>query len=163
MHARIIAVVVALAISVSAGTANAGPLRETAVRAGREAVAKGVLPQQSPQRVRSRARMAIGGLLIIAGTFTPFNWSTRCPAGEENSYLGFDCYADAEKALHAEYASHGGLVAGLSMAVFGTLLATVWSDVPAQQSVDLTIAPDRVQPGRQDVRLVDRRCTPLRG
>ena len=138
------AVVVVLALSVSTVIATAGPLREASVRAAREASAE----QQSPQRVRSGARTATGAILIIAGIFTPFNWGERCPAGEEISYLGYDCYADATKEVTAEYAGPGRLVAGLGMIGVGTMLATVWSEVPVGNSIDLRITPDRVQVGK---------------
>ena len=59
----------------------------------------------------------LGGLaLVTAGALIPFNWGSQCPAGQDRSYLGYDCYADAAKEVTAAYSGSGArLGAGLGM------------------------------------------------
>ena len=99
--------------------------------------------QQSPAsltRQRSMGRTLGGLALVTAGALIPFNWGSQCPAGQDRSYLGYDCYADAEKQVTAAYAGSGArLGAGLGMIGVGTLLMTVWSDVPVVRNV--TVSP----------------------
>ena len=60
--------------------------------------------QQSPAsltRQRSMGRTLGGLALVTAGALIPFNWGSQCPAGQDRSYLGYDCYADAEKQVTA--------------------------------------------------------------
>ena len=37
---------------------------------------------------------------------------------------------------------------GVALVVTGSLLATVWSDIPASPHIDLTVMPDRIQVGK---------------
>ena len=101
--------------------------------------------QQSPAsatRQRSMGRTLGGLALVTAGAMIPFNWGSQCPAGQERSYLGYDCYADAEKEVTAAYAGSGArLGAGLGMIDIGALLITVWSDVPVVRNVTVSPLP----------------------
>ena len=40
------------------------------------------------------------------------------------------------------------LYAGLGAIAFGTLLTTIWSDVPVARDLDVQVGPDRVTVGR---------------
>ena len=116
------------------------PLRATTMSAAMNAAA-----QQSPAsltRQRSMGRTLGGLALVTAGALIPFNWGSQCPAGQDRSYLGYDCYADAEKEVTAAYSGSGArLGAGLGMIGVGTLLMTVWSDVPVVRNVTVSPLP----------------------
>ena len=96
---------------------------------------------QQPSQERSMGRTWAGLALVTAGALIPFNWGEKCKPGLERSYLGYDCYADTEKDVTAQYAGGARLGSGLALIGVGTLLMTVWSDVPVMRN--MTIVPTR--------------------
>lgn len=128
--------------------AAAGPILESAERAiesALEAEENGGLLQTSGARRRSLGRTIGGGILIgigvpmfLAGMLASEDFGgTTCVNG--------DCIT-----VSVDTGGLGKGVAGLGggMTVVGALLVSVWSDVPAVNSLDLQVTPTRIQVGK---------------
>ena len=101
-----------------------------------ERAAVGVELQSGATRSRrSRSRTWAGMITIAAGAVL---MSGR---KETVSCSGGDCVSETERYKPLVYP-------GIGLAVTGALLATVWSDVPANPHIDLAVTPDRIQVGK---------------
>ncbi len=84
---------------------------------------------------RSRSRTWAGMIMIAGGAvlMSGKKETVRCTGG--------DCVSETER--------HKALVyPGIGLAVTGVLLATVWSDIPANPHVDFAVTPDRIEIGK---------------
>ena len=52
-------------------------------------------------------------------TLAAWNWRSDCKKGLEESYLGYDCYADTDKVWHTSFQRPKLLVAGLATGTVG--------------------------------------------
>ena len=132
------AVVVAVVVATTS-LAAAGPIREAAEIAATNAAVEAAVEQaqqeQSPARQRSKARTWGGIALIGLGVLIPVQQETCISVFGSSVACVTEMYTP-------------GLAAAVGLVGTGVLLATVWSHVPAQQSMDLTITADRVQLGK---------------
>lgn len=84
---------------------------------------------------RSRSRTWAGMIMIAGGAvlMSGKKETVRCTGG--------DCVSETERYKALVYP-------GIGLAVTGVLLATVWSDIPANPHVDFAVTPDRIQVGK---------------
>ena len=84
---------------------------------------------------RSRSRTWAGMIMIAGGAvlMSGKKETVRCTGG--------DCVSETERYKALVYP-------GIGLAVTGVLLATVWSDVPANPHIDFAVTPDRIQVGK---------------
>ncbi|MCY4507561.1 MAG: hypothetical protein OXG35_11465 [Acidobacteria bacterium] len=101
-----------------------------------ERVAVGVELQSGATRSwRSRSRTWAGMIMIAGGAvlMSGKKETVRCTGG--------DCVSETERYKALVYP-------GVGLAVTGVLLATVWSDVPANPHIDFAVTPGRIQVGK---------------
>ena len=84
---------------------------------------------------RSRGRTRAGIVMIVAGAAltTSIKRTETC--------IRRVCTRETTWLKEAGYS-------GIGLAAAGVLLATVWSDAPANRHVDFAVAPDRIQVGK---------------
>ena len=84
---------------------------------------------------RSRSRTWAGMIMIAGGAvlMSGKKETVRCTGG--------DCVSETERYKALVYP-------GVGLAVTGVLLATVWSDVPANPHIDFAVTPNRIQVGK---------------
>jgi hypothetical protein len=84
---------------------------------------------------RSRSRTWAGMIMIAGGAvlMSGHKETVRCTGG--------DCVSETERYKALVYP-------GIGLAVTGVLLATVWSDVPANPHIDFAVTPDGIQVGK---------------
>ena len=130
--------ILALAIAVALATPVAGfaqPTEEVILRSAERAAAGMELQSGAPGNRRSRGRTWSGMVMIAAGAVltTAVTEARVCSGGS--------CTREERPYKPAAYA-------GIGLAVAGVLLATVWSDIPANPHVDFAVTPNRIQVGK---------------
>ena len=141
---QIVVMTVMVGLCLSALPAQAGPLREAVASALSEATAASALQagSSSPQRRRSVGR-TVGGIILM-GLGTPFLIVGLAAEKIEGGSIcvGGDCLTVE---VDTGGAGYGVAALGGALVVSGALLATVWSDVPVMNSLDVRVTPQRVQ------------------
>ena len=136
---QIAAFTVVVGLLLSALPAQAGPIREAAAKRTTAAITTAAVAvsaeqPQSPARRRSMARtwggvgLIAGGLLLVRQKCDGIRLGNRCVGSV--TWLG------------------GSTMTGVAVMTGGVLLATMFADVPANNAVTLTVAPDRVSVGK---------------
>ena len=130
MLAPAIAAVLATPVAGSAQPPQGGILPSAERAAAGMALQTGVT-----RNWRSRSRTWAGMIMIAGGAvlMSGKKETVRCTAG--------DCVSETERYKALVYP-------GIGLAVTGVLLATVWSDVPANPHIDFAATPDRIQVGK---------------
>ena len=143
---RRIAIIVAVSTLGQASVAAGDPIREAAERAAREAVleaaAEGLELQGSSQQRRRSIGRTVGGMVLM-GLGTPMFIAGMAVSEDVGGCVGDFCFTVDPGGL-----GKGVAALGAGMLVSGTLLATVWSDVPVVNSLDFSVTPHRVQVGK---------------
>ena len=80
----------------------------------------------------------------LGATLGAFNWSQKCKPGHEVSYLGYDCYADTAKNVHAKLARPAMLGVGVALMIVGPVMI-VKGNKRKQRRVELRLAPTQAQ------------------
>ena len=107
---------------------------ETMILQSAERAALGMeLQSDDSGRARSRRRVSAGVSMIAVGALLASVTRKR------TSCINRSCTSETDKPL---------AYPGIAVVVSGVLLATVWSDVPVNPHIDLTVTPDRIQVGK---------------
>ena len=128
----------ALAIAVALATPIAGLAQhpEGVILQSAERAAVGMeLQSDGSGSRRSRGRTWAGLVMIAAGG------ALATAVKRTETCSGDICTSETEWYKPLSYP-------GIGMAVTGVLLATVWSDAPANAHIDLAVTPDRIQVGK---------------
>ena len=130
MLAPAIAAVLATPVAGSAQPPQGGILPSAERAAAGMALQTGVT-----RNWRSRSRTWAGMIMIAGGAvlMSGKKETVRCTAG--------DCVSETERYKALVYP-------GIGLAVTGVLLATVWSDIPANPHIDFAVTPDRIEVGK---------------
>ncbi len=133
-----------LAIAVALATPIAGFAQQPAkdILGSAERAAVGIARQSDASGSRrSRGRTRAGLVMIAVGgaLATAIQRTTRC-SGRPPDHP-WTCTSETQWYKPLSYP-------GIGIAVTGVLLATVWSDVPANARLDLAVTPDRIQVGK---------------
>ena len=128
----------ALAIAVALATPIAGLAQqpEGVILQSAERAAVGMeLQSDASGSRRSRGRTWAGLVMIAAGG------ALATAVKRMETCSGDTCTSETEWYKPLSYP-------GIGMVVTGVLLATVWSDAPANAHIDLAVTPDRIQVGK---------------
>ena len=132
MLAPAIAAVLATPVAGSAQPPQGGILPSAERAAAGMALQTGVTRNwRSRSRTWAGMIMIAGGAVLMSGSGK--KETVRCTGG--------DCVSETERYKALVYP-------GIGLAVTGVLLATVWSDVPANPHIDFAVTPDRIQVGK---------------
>ena len=128
----------ALAIPVALATPVAGlaqPPQGVILQSAEHAAVGMELQSGATRSWRSRRRTWAGMIMIAGGAvlMSGKKETVRCTGG--------DCVSETERYKALVYP-------GIGLAVTGVLLATVWSDMPANPHVDFVVTPNRVEVGK---------------
>ncbi len=126
----------ALAVTLATPIPGLAQQPQGAILQSAERAAVGMELQSGATRSwRSRSRTWAGMIMIAGGAvlMSGKKETVRCTGG--------DCVSETERYEALVYP-------GIGLAVTGVLLATVWSDVPANPHVDFAVTPDRIEVGK---------------
>ena len=115
--------------------ALAGPILESAER-----LAVAAAMQSDDARVRSSGRTWAGVTMLAAGGIMAAYYGSSSCASNRAAGILFDVRSCGEAGTMT------GI--GIGLAVTGVLYATIWSDVPANRSIDLRVDPGRIAAGK---------------
>lgn len=118
--------------------------------------------QAQEERTRSRSRTLTGGVLILGGiglVYGAFNFRYVCDGYSSTAGSGLDAvhYCTTiyggraytrETPLYVDLARKPLLYTGAGAIVLGTLLSTVWADVPIARDLDIRAGPGEFQVGK---------------
>ena len=135
MLKKILAPAVVAAVLATPVAGSAQPRQGTILPSAERAAAGMALQTGVTRNWRSRSRTWAGMIMIAGGAvlMSGKKETVRCTGG--------DCVSETERYKALVYP-------GIGLAVTGVLLATVWSDVPANPHIDFAVTPDRIQVGK---------------